>query len=50
MANSSADIFSTLANGTVNFGGPAILSSNSTVAVNCRLGVKDTSGLVVNQT
>jgi hypothetical protein len=49
-ANSSVDIFSALANGTVNFGGPSILSSNSTVTVNCRLGVKDTGGTVVNQT
>ena len=49
-ANSTADIFSTLANGTINFGGPSILSSNTTVTVNCRLGVRDTGGTVVNQT
>ena len=49
-ANSTADIFSTLANGTVNFGGPSILSSNSTVTVNCRLGVRDTTGTVLNTT
>ena len=50
LANSTADIFSTLANGTINFGGPSILSSNTTVTVNCRLGVRDTGGTVVNQT
>jgi len=48
-ANSSADIFSALANGVTNFGGP-LLAANSTVTVNCRLGVRDTGGTVVNQT
>jgi len=48
VANSSGDIFSTLANGVLTCGGP-LLSANSTVNVNCRLPVKDTSGTVVNQ-
>lgn len=49
VANSSADIFSALANGVINCHGP-LLAANSTVTVNCRLGVRDTGGTVVNQT
>jgi hypothetical protein len=48
VANSTADIFSTLANGVLTCGGP-LLSANSTVNVNCRLPVKDIAGTVVNQ-
>ncbi len=50
VANSSVDVFIARANGSILFGGPSILSSNSTSTVNCRLGVRDSGGTVVNTT
>jgi len=49
VANNSADIFNTYANGSIYCTGP-ILSNNGTDTVNARLPVRDSGGTVVNTT
>ena len=48
--NSSGDMMSSLANGSITFHNQAILAANASTNVNCRLAVLDTSGTVLNQT
>ena len=48
--NSSADVMSTLANGSITFHNQAVLAANATANVNCRLAVLDTSGNILNGT
>ena len=48
--NSSADVMSTLANGSITFHNQAVLAANATANDNCRLAVLDTSGNILNGT
>ena len=48
--NSSGDMMSSLANGSITFHNQAILAANASTDVNCGLAVLDTSGTVLNQT